>query len=276
MRYKIGELAKLLNISTNTVRRYEDKGYIQSVRDENSGYRYYNDDGIFGINNAKLLRKYGFTHEELHEMQKYDINQTLEAYERRMQKMEEEIEYLTYVRHRMKDDYLLMQKAATYYEVYEKECVEQIYVLYKEGGKLLQEPERLCKVQEFLYKSPEVQHIYIVPKEDLENGRFTLCCGWSIKDMHMEKYHMTENKYTKRYQRSPSVMGVSKIPATLEELSGYPEGKLKNLLIGKHLQYMEQHKLQIAGDILGIVITRAVENGNEMLYLLMSIPVVQI
>ena len=38
MRYKISDLAKLLDVSTNTVRRYEDMGYISAVRDENSGY----------------------------------------------------------------------------------------------------------------------------------------------------------------------------------------------------------------------------------------------
>ena len=37
MRYKISDLAKLLDVSTNTVRRYEDMGYISAVRDENSG-----------------------------------------------------------------------------------------------------------------------------------------------------------------------------------------------------------------------------------------------
>ena len=52
MKYKIGELAKLLGVSTNTVRRYEDMGYISAVRDENSGYRYYNDDDIFSVMNA--------------------------------------------------------------------------------------------------------------------------------------------------------------------------------------------------------------------------------
>ena len=55
MRYKISDLAKLLDVSTNTVRRYEDMGYISAVRDENSGYRYYDDDGIFGVLNAKML-----------------------------------------------------------------------------------------------------------------------------------------------------------------------------------------------------------------------------
>ena len=30
MRYKISDLAKLLDVSTNTVRRYEDMGYISA------------------------------------------------------------------------------------------------------------------------------------------------------------------------------------------------------------------------------------------------------
>ena len=49
MKYKIGELAKLLNISTNTVRRYENQGYIHAVRNADSGYRYYDADGVFAI-----------------------------------------------------------------------------------------------------------------------------------------------------------------------------------------------------------------------------------
>ena len=58
MRYKISELAKLLGVSTNTVRRYEDMGYISAVRDEKSGYRYNNDDDIITVKNAKMHVKY--------------------------------------------------------------------------------------------------------------------------------------------------------------------------------------------------------------------------
>ena len=112
MKYKIGELAKLLNISTNTVRRYENQGYIHAVRNEDSGYRYYDEDGVFDITNIRLLRKYGFPHEKLLEMQSYTIQEEIAAYQERMQQMDKEIAYMTYVRHRIKDDVLLMQKAA--------------------------------------------------------------------------------------------------------------------------------------------------------------------
>ena len=241
MKYKIGELAKLLNISTNTVRRYENQGYIHAVRNEDSGYRYYDEDGVFDITNIRLLRKYGFPHEKLLEMQSYTIQEEIAAYQERMQQMDKEIAYMTYVRHRIKDDVLLMQKAAQMIDVYEKDCV---------------------------------QHIYLIPQKELEQGRFTICNGWSVKDMHMEKYSMTENEYTVRYRQKPSIMGIVKIPATLEELSGYEEETLKQLMIGRHLQYMKEHHMCINGDIIGVIVSKAVENGKPVMYLLMSVPIV--
>ena len=84
MRYKISELAKLLGVSTNTVRRYEDMGYISAVRDENSGYRYYNDDDIFSVMNAKMHVKYGFSHEQISQMQSFSLEETIDAYKKRM------------------------------------------------------------------------------------------------------------------------------------------------------------------------------------------------
>lgn len=39
--YTIGELAKILGVTAETIRYYERKNIIQPVHDENSGYRYY-------------------------------------------------------------------------------------------------------------------------------------------------------------------------------------------------------------------------------------------
>lgn len=273
MKYKISDLAKLLNVSTNTVRRYEDKGYIHAVRDTHSGYRYYGEEDIFGIMNTRLLRKYGFSHEELDGMRKFGIGQTIEAYEKRVQAMDEQIAYMTYVQHRIKDDLLLLKKAEQPGAVYEKDCVEQVYVLYQSGECLLKEPGRLEKIQEFLYHSPEVQHIYIIRKEDFDRGQFTINIGWAVKDIHMEKYHMTENEYTERYVQRKSVMGISRIPFVREAVSNLSTEQLKEMFMGEHLRYIREHGLSVSGDIVGIVITRAVEDGSELLYLLVSVPV---
>ena len=47
---------------------------------------------------------------------------------------------------------------------------------------------------------------------------------------------------------------------------------LKELMIGKHLDYMKEHNLYLNGDILGIVITKVRDSGKNVIYMLMSLP----
>lgn len=64
-----------------------------------------------------------------------------------MDEMDRQIAYMTYLRHRLKDDYVLMNKAAVNSDIYEKNSLDLRYVLYKYGEKLLQEPERLLRCE---------------------------------------------------------------------------------------------------------------------------------
>ena len=275
MRYKIGDLAKLLDVSTNTVRRYEDMGYITAVRDENSGYRYYDDDGVFGVLNARMHVKYGFTHEQISQMQGYTLDETIEACQQRMQEMDKQIAYMTYLRHRLKDDCVLMNKAAGSRDIYEKQSVAMYYVLYKNGDKLLQEKGRLEQLREFLYNSPEIQHICIIPKSELDAGIFKVSCGYSIKEEHLEKYHLHINEYAQKYIPKPSVMGISKVPAKITKTLEKSQDEIKEMMIGRHLAYMREHNLVLDGDITGIVISKVRDDDSdeEVMYILMSIPV---
>ena len=69
MAYKIGEVAKLLGISSETVRYYEREGVIQSQKiDQESGYRYYEALDINALMRVRMYRNYGFTLQEAKEM----------------------------------------------------------------------------------------------------------------------------------------------------------------------------------------------------------------
>lgn len=69
MTYKIGEVAKLLGISSETVRYYEREGVIQSQKiDQESGYRYYEALDINALMRVRMYRNYGFTLQEAKEM----------------------------------------------------------------------------------------------------------------------------------------------------------------------------------------------------------------
>ncbi|MFR2511582.1 MAG: hypothetical protein ACLS9K_05660 [Lachnospira eligens] len=57
-------------------------------------------------------------------------------------------------------------------------------------------------MKEFLYNSPELQHIFMIPKEEIEKGRFTICCGIAVKEEHVEKYSLKTNDYASIIQPS--------------------------------------------------------------------------
>lgn len=91
--YKIGEISKLYNIGTDSLRYYEDLGVLKPRRNEN-GYRMYSIGDIRTLNILRELRSIGFSIKEIKEhLENYDVAQTLdmftEATERINQRQEE-------------------------------------------------------------------------------------------------------------------------------------------------------------------------------------------
>ncbi len=65
---KIGELSKRLNVSTRTLRYYEEIGLISSLRKNGSDYRHYDLKMIAKINQILFLRKLTFSIKEIEEL----------------------------------------------------------------------------------------------------------------------------------------------------------------------------------------------------------------
>lgn len=63
--YTIGELSHLYNLSSDTLRYYEEKGLISPSRGKN-GYRYYGPQTIWRMNVIRNLRNLGFSVEYIH------------------------------------------------------------------------------------------------------------------------------------------------------------------------------------------------------------------
>jgi DNA-binding transcriptional MerR regulator len=272
MRYKISELATLLNVTTNTIRRYEKMGYITSKRSENSNYRYFTEDDISIFMNVRLLRKYGFTHTEIAGMKKSELSELIAAYEKRKEVIDEQLYYLTNLRHRLKDDLVLMKKAEEYQQqCYIRDCVALSYVLYQSGDKILKEPSRVAAIQDYLYLSPEVQRIYLMRKEDIENDKIILNAGWAIKMKDVEKYKINENEYTEKYEKRRSLLSVAKLPVLTDKTNM----NVKESLLKEPFKYMQEHNLKVDGDIIGVVIANVLEENQEMQYILVGIPIME-
>ncbi|HOF13155.1 MAG TPA: MerR family transcriptional regulator [Spirochaetota bacterium] len=67
--YSIGELAKLLEMSTRTIRYYEELGLLNSVKRIDNGRRIYTDDDVRRLKLIKRLKILGLTLSEMHELE---------------------------------------------------------------------------------------------------------------------------------------------------------------------------------------------------------------
>lgn len=79
--YKIGEIAKLYHISTDSLRYYEELGILRPARGEN-GYRMYHIHDLWRLNVIRDLRALGFSMEKI---QEYLNHRTLASTEQLLQ-----------------------------------------------------------------------------------------------------------------------------------------------------------------------------------------------
>lgn len=272
MKYKISDLARLMNVSTNTIRRYESMGYFTSDRNPSNSYRMYDEESVFQALNARLLRKYGFSHEELAAMNTFSMEENINAYQEKMKELEDTISNLQNIHHRLKDDIKLMQKATSdLSKPYFKDCVDLYYSLYSKGSKLAKDSKHQKILNKFIYDYPEVQRIYLMKKTDIDNQTYTLCSGWAVKGYIAEEINLESNEFINYYPSTKSIMCMEKI--STDELNEGDGCLIFHKLSQNIMQIMKETNHTLTGDIIGITVSRCYEDNKEMLYILISAPV---
>lgn len=68
MKYRIGDVAKILGISTDLLRYYEKKGVVKPIKDKNNDYRYYEAWDINFLMDCLWMKGFGFSIEEIGHM----------------------------------------------------------------------------------------------------------------------------------------------------------------------------------------------------------------
>ena len=91
MKYKIGELAKIFNITKEGIRYYEKAEILEPVRDEENGYRYYS---LFDFQKLAAVKKFqniNFSLEEIKDVYSSQKEDLLKIYERKLKEIKNEV-----------------------------------------------------------------------------------------------------------------------------------------------------------------------------------------
>ncbi|MDZ5254068.1 MerR family transcriptional regulator [Clostridium sp. LIBA-8841] len=92
--YTIGQVAKFLGISRDTLKFYEEKNLINPMQDEENGYRKYNVIDINEVITINFYRDIDIEVKKIQEIKKSESLDTIESIlDEKQQKLKEEIEY---------------------------------------------------------------------------------------------------------------------------------------------------------------------------------------
>lgn len=265
----------MLNVSANTIRRFAEKGFLSPQRNDGNQYRYFENSDVEKIAYISKYRKIGFGHEEIADIFESDLMGSCDIYEAKMNEIEQEIFRLTSLRHMLKDDIGLMKRSRDYGDVFqEKECVALQYVSYKEDKKMRNQKAITEEVHRFLYEFPEIKYIYIIRKEDILSRKMHYEEAIAIRTNLAEFLNIdVEREVIESYPRQFSIMRVIRLPMDfMNESTGRTE-EIKTILYDNFISYMKEKGYTLAGDAVGVKIGYSKEQGEEVQYVLFSMPV---
>ncbi len=196
----ISKLSKVMDISTRTLRYYENIGLIESKRKENYAYRVYDEVNIAKIQQIIVLRKLNLSLKKIKEiLENNDVLKAIDAFQEKLLEIDEETESLNTVRSivEMLIDHLQRNENLTLsIDMLNDEDVVKILdssTLLKNNLKEKKTMSDLSKASEKLTKVDNVRIIHI-PPFTVASSYSGVCKEPERKASAMLKDFITESK----------------------------------------------------------------------------------
>lgn len=266
MRYKIGDVAKILGISPDLLRYYEKKGVVKPVKDQNNDYRYYEPWDINFLIDCLWYKNFGFGIEQVAKIvsrSSYDdIIATME---------EKDTEIEAAIRHQE----MLLRRAREYLQevtrargllgkcdiVYSPEIVRYLNrynFIYDNSKELQQLSHRWLQYMPFTHRCFEID------REDLANKTDNYAWGFSLSMDYVRELNVPVEKPVIHLPSEPSIHSVFKS-------SG------KDAFTPRHLKfimdYVREKGLTVTGNARGNLICSVLEEDKLTGYFEVWLPI---
>lgn len=271
-KYKIGEMSRMLDVPVETIRFLEQKGLISPERNAGSGYRYYDIWDANQILDYKKYRKIGFSSKETVEIVKSgNLNglikqlegKRIEAIHLSQYYQSKAIKFQNFQAvlsstQQMQGRYLIMNRPehySFYTRAYDQWGIHTFAPDTTEGA-----------FDDFMEHYPFVEHIYRIKQEWFQDPEqhHEAQFGFTMKKQWVDAIGL---KNTASMERTKPVSSVFTIVRLGERQLFSPE------LLEGTFQFMKENHYQLNGDITGIYLATVQENGQNIRYLEIWVPI---
>lgn len=239
-KYLIGEVAKFLDVSTDTLRYYDKFGIVSPTKDETNGYRYYNMDHIITLTYVLALKELDMPLDDIRYMiYNYGVSEMREAISKQEKIIDNKIMALFKVKKTINNYHKAFVRAESYLDKFE--IRQSPTIIYKNINediddstvKVMNEFSKVKEIDEYVYS---VLINKDVLKEINNDNNEYLYCVSGILDNEFENNRISESSILPSRKCLYTVIG-----ATLDV-------EIDQIKLLK--KYIDENNINVEGDIL--------------------------
>lgn len=268
MKYKRGEVSKILNIPFDTLRYYEQKNIINPSKGENNNYRFYDAWDINFLLECKKFRSYDFSLVEIEEiLHKGSLKDFIDKIDDRQQYIEKKLEY-----------YKLLEKKNFEYSKSLKGIQTNL-----NKCTISEQPGKYYFIHRYNYSYEYAYKIGDVAKVWLEYFPFVDFMVELPQKAVMERESSNEYKWgfsvNKEYAKAFNLPLNDKVKVVDAKKCVYTvicageKGSFSLKLLNNAMDYMEKSNLKLCGDVTGNLLTRVHEPEGFSRYIEVWLPI---
>ncbi len=256
MRYKIGDVSKMLGISPDLLRYYEKKGVVHPVKDQSNDYRYYDVWDTNFLIDCLFYKSFGFSVEQTAEMVRQCTVSDMDA---RFRSNEDALKQL------ILHSQMLLQRSEEYRDSIEDitqnlgqctitECPPCIYYANRLNQEFSSDPRLQRVARDWLKYFPFSKRSFCVPRAELVNPATDATFQWGFS-LSMEYAEILGAK---------SLPPVIHVPAHKSVYTTFSSvgNSFSPRLLNNALTYLKENGLTLCGDVRGNLLISALDNSD--------------
>ncbi|MDF2921633.1 MAG: helix-turn-helix transcriptional regulator, MerR family [Paenibacillaceae bacterium] len=247
MKYKIGDISKLLGMSTEGLRYYEESGIITPKKVASSKFRYYDVWDLHILVRARAYKRLGFSLREIDDIvnSKKEVKITDMLLEKEKKLEEEVIHSLNLLKRTRQIKEMYADTPGMIYQYRLEHCPGIYRINTQDRYALINDPSVRSLANEWIDKAPFVFSSGLFPREELEAQGMHYHLGFGIEEQYAAYLHVEENQYVKRH---PSRLCVHTVLPSSSDTVLSPER------LSGAMEYIHSQGLQLAGDAFSMAI----------------------
>jgi DNA-binding transcriptional MerR regulator len=266
MRYKIGEVARILGISPDLIRYYEEKGVVSPEKDPYNNYRYYDTWDINYLIDCLWYKNFGFGLDQVAHMV------SLCTYDMLVDGFEEKAEEIRVsIRHQA----LLLQRIQTFKErlAETKSHVGQCrlrqnaafcYYINRHNSEYDNRAQTIELSRRWLKYMPFSRRYFEIPEEAMAGGGDDYVWGFSLGTQYVEEFGI---------EIAPPVREMSPTLCIHSAFTNAGRDRFSARKLDFLLDYAREHNLVPTRGAFGNLVCSVVENGEQTGYFEVWLPV---